>query len=57
LAGSLKRELEARGIKPKVKHAMGELEVLMDGRRIFSYKEAGRKPPVSELLALIGLPA
>jgi hypothetical protein len=51
LAGSLKRELQSRGIKPKVHHAMGELEVLVDGRRVFSYKQVGRKPTVGELLA------
>jgi len=57
LAGSLKRELQSRGIKPKVRHAMSELEVIVDGRSVFSYKRSGRKPLVSELLDLIQNPA
>jgi hypothetical protein len=36
---------------------MGELEVIVDGRSVFSYKRARRKPPVSELLQLIANPA
>ena len=55
MAGSLKRELQSRGIQPKVRHAMGELEVLVDGRRIYSYKQERRKPPLNELLAAMKL--
>jgi len=36
---------------------MGELEILVDGRSVFSYKRSGRKPPVTELLQLIDNPA
>ncbi len=35
---------------------MGELEVLVDGRSVFSYKKSGRKPAVSELLQMIQSP-
>ncbi len=55
MAGSLKRELQSRGIQPKVRHAMGELEVLVDGRRVYSYKQERRKPPLTELLAAMKL--
>jgi hypothetical protein len=38
---------------------MGELEVLVDGRQVYSYKQsgkpAGRKPTVPELLGMIKL--
>ena len=33
--------------------AMGELEILVDGRRVFSHKETGTTPRPRELLALI----
>jgi len=36
-----------------VKHAMGELEILVNGRRVFSHKETGTTPETAELLALI----
>jgi len=53
-AGSLKRELQSKyGIRPKVKHAMGELEILVNGRRVFSHKETGTTPGTAEPLALI----
>jgi hypothetical protein len=32
---------------------MGELEILVNGKRVFSHKESGAKPSTSELLALI----
>jgi hypothetical protein len=54
LAGSLKRELEAKyGIQPKVSHAYGDLEVLVNGHSVFAYKNAHRMPTVDQLLALI----
>jgi hypothetical protein len=54
LAGSLKRELESKyGIQPKVGHAYGELEVLVNGRSVFSYKREGRTLSVNELLDLV----
>jgi hypothetical protein len=54
LAGSLKRELESKyGIQPKVSHAYGELEVLVNGHSVFSYKREDRTPSVNELLALV----
>jgi hypothetical protein len=54
LAGGLKRELESKhGIRPTVKHAYGELEVLVDGRSVFSYKRVHRIPTVDDLLNLI----
>jgi hypothetical protein len=54
LAGSLKRELESKhGIRPKVRHAYGELEVLVNGRSVFSYKQAHQMPTVDSLLVLI----
>jgi len=36
-----------------MKHAMGELEILVNGRRVFSHKETGTTPGTNELLALI----
>lgn len=32
---------------------MGELEILVNGRRVFSHKQTGTTPVTSELLALI----
>jgi hypothetical protein len=32
---------------------MGELEILVNGKRVFSHKETGTTPTTSELLALI----
>ncbi len=56
LAGSLKRELKATyGIEPKVKHAYHELEVLVDGRSVFSYSKAQRIPTVKGIIEAIGL--
>jgi hypothetical protein len=34
---------------------MGELEILVNGRRVFSHKETGTTPGTAELLALITL--
>ena len=54
MAGSLKRELESKyGIQPKVSHAYGELEVLVNGHSVFSYKQAHQVPTVDNLLAMI----
>jgi hypothetical protein len=53
LAGSLKRELEDKyGIKPKMKFAHGELDVLVNGRVVFSYKQAHMMPTLDELMAM-----
>jgi hypothetical protein len=41
------------GIEPKMKMAMGELEILVDGRRVFSHKETGLKPSTATLLRTI----
>jgi hypothetical protein len=54
LAGSLKRELNARyGIHPKMRHAYHQLDVLVDGRRVFSYHSAPGIPTVESILAAI----
>jgi hypothetical protein len=54
LAGSLKRELESKyGIRPKVSHAYGELEVLVNDRSLFAFSRARQMPTVESLLALI----
>jgi len=56
LAGSLKRELKSKyGIKPKMKHAYHELEVLVDGRSVFCYSKAQRIPTVEGMIEAIGL--
>ena len=34
---------------------MGELEVLVDGRRVYSYKQERRKASLNELLAAMKL--
>jgi hypothetical protein len=36
-----------------MKMAMGELEILVDGHRVFSHKETGLKPNTDALLAAI----
>jgi hypothetical protein len=41
------------GIEPKMKMAMGELEVLVNGKRVFSYKETGLKPNTDTLVRAI----
>ncbi len=56
MAGSLKRELKTRyGIRPKMKHAYHELEVLVDGRSVYCYSKAHTIPTLEGLLAAIGL--
>ena len=56
MAGSLKRELKTKyGIKPKMKHAYHELEVLVDGRSVFCYTKAQRIPTVKGMIEAIGL--
>jgi hypothetical protein len=58
LAGSLKRELETKhGIKPKMKHAYHQLEVLVDGRSVFSYSRADTMPTVDGIIEAMGLTA
>jgi hypothetical protein len=54
LAGGLKHELKSKyGIRPKMRHAYHELEVLVGGRRVFAYSRAQRIPTVDGLLALV----
>jgi hypothetical protein len=54
LAGSLKRELVAKyGIQPKMKFAYHELEILVDGRNVFSYTRAEQIPTVENMMAAI----
>ncbi len=56
MAGSLKRELKTKyGLKPKVRHAYHELEVLVDGRSVFCYSKAQRIPTVEGMIEAIGL--
>jgi hypothetical protein len=49
----LKADLLRRGIQPKTHSALGELEVLVDGERVYSYKEEGKLLTHPELLARI----
>jgi hypothetical protein len=54
LAGSLKRELQSKhGVEPKVSFAHGELEVIVNGRSVFSYVREQRTPTVEALLKLV----
>ena len=54
MAGGLKRELESKhGIKPKVKHAYHELEILVNDHSVFCYTRKPQIPTVEELLALV----
>jgi hypothetical protein len=54
LAGGLKRELEAKySIKPKVRHAHHELEILVNDRSVFCYTRKPQIPTVGELLGLV----
>jgi hypothetical protein len=54
LAGSLKLELESKyGIRPKIRHAYHELEVIVDGRSVFAYSRAQRIPTVESLMHLV----
>ena len=36
-----------------MKFAMGELEIKVDGKRVFSHKETGLKPSTDALLKMI----
>jgi len=54
LAGGLKRELKERyGIRPKVRHAYHELEVIVNGQSVFSYQRECRIPTIESLTDLI----
>jgi len=54
LAGGLKRELKERyGIRPKVRHAYHELEVIVNGQSVFSYQRERRIPTIESLTDLI----
>jgi hypothetical protein len=54
LAGSLKRELESKyGIQPKMKFAHGDLEVLVNGGSVFSFKREQQMPTLEGLMATI----
>ncbi len=54
MAGSLKRELKSRyGIKPKMRHLYHELEVFVNGERVFSYRQFRRIPTVEDILQVI----
>lgn len=54
MAGGLKQELIAKyGIKPRVKHAYHELEVIVNGESVFSYSRAQEIPTVAGLLKLV----
>jgi hypothetical protein len=52
---SLKKLIIARlGVKPRISMGgLGVLDVYVDGRRIFSYREAGHMPEDQEILDLI----
>jgi hypothetical protein len=52
---SLKRLIIATlGIKPRISMGgLGVLDVYVDGKRIFSYREAGHMPEDQEILDLI----
>lgn len=54
MAGGLKQELIAKyGIKPKMKHAYHELEIIVNGESVFSYSRAHKIPTVASLLKLV----
>ena len=54
MAGGLKRELKSKyGIRPKMRHAYHQLEVLVDGKSVFSYHTARGIPTVESLLAAV----
>ena len=54
MAGGLKQELESKyGIKPKMKHAYHELEVLVNGESVFSYSRAQKIPTVAGILKFV----
>ena len=54
MAGSLKRELIRKyGIHPKMKFAYHELEIVVDGRSVFSYSRAEQIPTVDNMMSAI----
>jgi hypothetical protein len=54
LAGGLKHELIAKyGVEPKMTHAYRELEVIVNGKSVFSYSRAEEIPTVPGLLKVI----
>jgi hypothetical protein len=54
LAGGLKQELKSKyGVRPKVRHSYGELEVIVNGESVFSYKRVRSIPTVAGLMALV----
>lgn len=58
MAGGLKHELkEKHGIRAKVRHAYHELEVIVNGRTVFSYLHVRRIPTVEGLLELVEVEA
>jgi len=52
---SLKKLILARlGVKPRISMGgLGVLDVYVDGKRVFSYREAGHMPEDQEILDLI----
>jgi len=52
---SLKKLIaEKFGVKPRISMgSLGMLDVFVDGKRIFSYREAGHMPEDQEILSLI----
>ncbi len=54
-AGRLKREIRNElKLSPKMKFAgTGVLDVVLDGKTIFSYQDAGRFPKSGEIVRLI----
>ena len=52
---SLKKLIaEKFGVKPRISMAgLGMLDVFLDGKQIFSYREAGHMPKDEEIVALI----
>ncbi|MGH7333291.1 MAG: Rdx family protein [Candidatus Rokuibacteriota bacterium] len=54
-AGSLREELEkSLGVTPKIRWGgLGQLDVLVDGKLVFSKKQAGRSPTAAELVRLV----
>ncbi len=51
-AARLKKELDRQlGVDTRIKMgAPGALDVLVDGRKVFSYKEQGRMPTAAEIV-------
>ncbi len=49
----LKKALRAHGVEPKMSFANGELEVLVNGVRVYSYKQEQPLPPTDQLLQRI----